>query len=54
VSVRDGYGRRLAIDRERIAARVPLQASLMPDPLALGLTAQDIADIAAYLLAGTR
>jgi hypothetical protein len=29
---------------------VPLKSSLMPDPLSLGLTEQEIADIAAFLM----
>jgi putative membrane-bound dehydrogenase-like protein len=51
VSIRDAYGRVLTIAREDLAARVPLKSSLMPDPLALALTEQDVADIAAYLMA---
>ena len=50
VSIRDGYGRVLSFARDDIAARVPLKSSLMPDPLALALTEQDIADIAAFLM----
>ncbi len=50
VSIRDGYGRMLSFARDEIAARVPLKSSLMPDPLALALTEQDIADIAAFLM----
>jgi putative membrane-bound dehydrogenase-like protein len=50
VSIRDGYGRMLSFARDDIAARVPLKSSLMPDPLALALTEQDVADIAAFLM----
>jgi putative membrane-bound dehydrogenase-like protein len=50
VSIRDGYGRVRTIAAGDLAARVPLKSSLMPDPLALALTEQDIADIAAYLM----
>ena len=50
VSIRDGYGRVRSFARDDIAARVPLKSSLMPDPLALALTEQDIADIAAFLM----
>jgi putative heme-binding domain-containing protein len=50
ISIRDGYGRQIAFDRRDLAARVPLAPSLMPDPLALALTEQDVADIAAFLL----
>ena len=50
VSVRDGYGRVLSFGAGDIATRVPLKSSLMPDPLALALTEQDVADITAFLL----
>lgn len=50
VSIRDGYGRVFAFAREDLATRVPLKSSLMPDPLALALTEQDVADIAAFLM----
>ena len=40
----------LSFARDEIAARVPLKSSLMPDPLALALTEQDIADIVAFLM----
>ena len=50
VSFRDGYGRVRTLAREDLAARVPLKASLMPDPLALALSEQDVADIAAFLM----
>ncbi len=49
VSIRDGYGRIVSFDQNDIAARVPLKPSLMPDPPALALTEQDVADIATYL-----
>ena len=52
ISFRDGYGRVRTIAREELAARVPLNTSLMPDPLALALTEQDVADIAAFLMKG--
>jgi len=51
VSIRDGYGRVFSFARQDIATRVPLKSSLMPDPLALALTEQDVADIAAFLMA---
>jgi len=50
ISVRDGYGRIFTLEREELAARVPLKSSLMPDPPALGLADQDVADIAAFLM----
>lgn len=49
VSIRDGYGRVATIPAADVAARVPLKTSLMPDPLALGLTEQHVADITAFL-----
>ncbi|MGH9308342.1 MAG: PVC-type heme-binding CxxCH protein, partial [Vicinamibacterales bacterium] len=50
IAIRDGYGRPVGIDRAALAARVPLKPSLMPDPLALALGEQDVADIAAFLM----
>ena len=50
IAIRDGYGRVQTIARDDLAARVPLKSSLMPDPLALALTAQDVADIVAFLM----
>ena len=50
VSFRDGYGRVRTLAREELAARVPLKTSLMPDPLALALSEQDVADIGAFLM----
>ena len=52
VSIRDGYGRVMTIPGDDLDARVPLKTSLMPDPLALGLTEQHVADIAAFLMKG--
>jgi putative heme-binding domain-containing protein len=50
LSIRDGYGRIRTVAADDLAGRVPLKASLMPDPLALALTEQDVADIAAFLM----
>ena len=52
VSIRDGYGRDVTLERASLAARTPLKSSLMPDPLLLGLSEQDVADIAAFLMKG--
>jgi putative heme-binding domain-containing protein len=52
VSVRDGYGRVRTIAGDDLLARIPLRSSLMPDPLSLGITEQDVADIAAFLAKG--
>jgi putative heme-binding domain-containing protein len=50
ISIRYGYGRVRTIARDDLAARVPLKTSLMPDPLLLAVTDQDIADIVAFLM----
>ena len=52
VAIRDGYGRVQTIAREDLESRVPLTTSLMPDPLALALTEQDVADITEFLMKG--
>ena len=49
LSIRDGYGRTRTIAAGDLEARIPLKPSLMPDPLSLALTEQDIADIVAFL-----
>jgi putative heme-binding domain-containing protein len=54
IAMRDGYGRLLSFAREDLEKRVPLKSSLMPDPLALALTEQDVSDIAAFLMAPDR
>jgi putative heme-binding domain-containing protein len=50
ISIRDGYGVVRTIPREELETRVPLKASLMPGPLALALSDQDVADIVAFLM----
>jgi len=52
ISIRDGYGRVRTLAGGDLAARIPLKSSLMPDPLSLGMSEQDVADIAAFLLKG--
>jgi putative membrane-bound dehydrogenase-like protein len=52
VSMRDAQGQLLTIDRDHLTRRLPLKASLMPDPLTIGLTEQDVADIVDYLMRG--
>jgi putative heme-binding domain-containing protein len=49
ISIRDGYGRTRSIAAGDLDGRIPLKPSLMPDPLSLALTEQDIADIVAFL-----
>jgi putative heme-binding domain-containing protein len=51
VSMRDGYGRVQTFAREALTSRLALKTTLMPDPLALALSEQDVADIAAFLMA---
>jgi putative heme-binding domain-containing protein len=50
VVLRDAYGRQHQVAADRVAARHPLQASLMPGPDELHLTDQDLADLTAFLL----
>ncbi len=50
ISIRDGFGAVRTIPAGELAARVPLKASLMPAPISLALTEQDIADIVAFLM----
>ena len=50
VVTKDAVGRRHVFDADEIATRTPLSGSLMPVPEALGLTEQDLADLAAFLL----
>ena len=52
IAIRDGYGRVRTLPAEDVAGRIPLKSSLMPDPIALGLGEQDVADIVAFLLGG--
>jgi putative heme-binding domain-containing protein len=49
LAIRDGDGVVRTIRRDELEARVPLKSSLMPGPLALALSEQDVADIVAYL-----
>ncbi len=50
VELRDATGRRRAVEKADIDSRQALDVGLMPDPQTLGLDAQDVADIAAFLL----
>lgn len=51
VVLRDLSGRREAVDAARIVRRARQPVSLMPDAVALGLGAQELADLAAFLRA---
>ncbi|MED5329678.1 MAG: PVC-type heme-binding CxxCH protein [Planctomycetota bacterium] len=50
VVLKDSLGRRHVVPAEEIAERWVQQLSLMPDNLALGLSAQDLADLTSFLL----
>ncbi len=50
VVIKDVAGAQHVIRREEIATRKQMNASLMPDPAALGLKQQDLADLADYLM----
>jgi len=50
VAIRDTSGRTHTFERNDVSARLPLKSSLMPEPIALGLSEQDVADIVAYLM----
>lgn len=50
VELRDAAGRQQAVEKAGVESRQPLEVSLMPEPQSLGLTAQDVADIAGFLL----
>ncbi|MGV3503528.1 MAG: hypothetical protein ACO1O1_07455 [Adhaeribacter sp.] len=51
VTVQDVYGRRYMLDAAQVAGKRQLRLSPMPAPSHLQLSEQDVADIAAYLLA---
>ena len=50
VSLRDASGRQHSIERSRIESIRPLSVSLMPRPELLEMSAQDVADVATFLL----
>lgn len=50
VQDRDASGRQHAIDRGRIESIHPLSVSIMPRPAALQMGAQEVADVATFLL----
>jgi putative heme-binding domain-containing protein len=52
VVIKDVAGAQHVIRKEEIATRKQMNTSLMPDPAALGLKQQDLADLAAYLMSG--
>jgi putative membrane-bound dehydrogenase-like protein len=50
VILKDLTGKRHAIPKDKITSRKKQTSSLMPEPIALGLSAKDISDISAYLM----
>jgi putative heme-binding domain-containing protein len=48
--LKDATGKQHVIKTADIASQQPMQTSIMPDPIALGLDEQGLADIANYLL----
>jgi putative membrane-bound dehydrogenase-like protein len=50
VVVKDAAGQKHTILKSKIASRKQYTTSLMPDPVAMGLTEQQLADLTAYLL----
>jgi putative heme-binding domain-containing protein len=52
IAIRDSNGRTVTMEARELAVRVPLKGSIMPDPVLLGLSDQDVADIASFLMAG--
>ncbi|HVR37128.1 MAG TPA: PVC-type heme-binding CxxCH protein [Methylomirabilota bacterium] len=52
VVIRDITGEQRSMAREEISSRDKLEYSLMPDNLTLGMTPQELVDLAAYLLRG--
>ena len=49
VVFKDANGRRLSFERDRIESIRPMKVSIMPRPTQLRMTAQETADVAAYL-----
>jgi putative heme-binding domain-containing protein len=54
VVIKDISGNKHVIDEGKIAGKTKQAQSLMPDPINNGLTEQNLADIAAYLIAGKK
>ncbi len=50
VVIKDSMGERHVLEADEISSRRRLELSLMPDDVALGLSAQDLADLASFLL----
>jgi putative heme-binding domain-containing protein len=52
IVLKEASGEQRTILASRVASRKPLETSLMPDNLTLGLTAQELADVVELLLSG--
>jgi len=50
VVIKDISGRKHVIEQGKISSKKKQEASLMPDPAAMGLSEKNLADIAAFLL----
>lgn len=50
IVIKDAAGQKTTISTNTVASRKQYTTSLMPDPVALGLTEQQLADLAAFLL----
>ena len=54
MALRDGEGKEIVVAADEVEELRPLLTSLMPDGQMAGLTAQDAADLLAYLAARKR
>jgi putative heme-binding domain-containing protein len=50
VVIKDAAGQKQTIPTAKIASRKQYTTSLMPDPVSMGLSEQQLADLVAYLL----
>ena len=54
VVIKDILGQKHVIPKEKIASRKKQEQSLMPDPVNNGLSEQDLADVASFLMTKTK
>ena len=52
LTIKDVAGQQHTIATEKISSRQKQNKSLMPEPAVAGMSEQDLADVAGYLLAG--
>lgn len=50
--LQDSSGKLIYVEQDKIAVRKKLEKSIMPDNVAMGLTARQLADLLAYLMTG--